>query len=336
MSDAAAEVFGLQTSMGPEAAVQRARWPALDAARGAAIVAMVVYHLAWDLSFLQLIATDVVGHPAWQLFARTIAATFLILVGVGLVLAHGREVRWKPFWRRLAVIAGAALAIKVANRFDIPDEYIFFGILHCIALSSVLALPFLRAPAIVLAAVAAFCFAAPRLFTNPALDGPLFEWLGLGSELPSTNDYVPVFPWFGFVLLGLWAGRLVLPLAPRSPSVPRRWHHPLSCGLVWSGRRSLLIYLVHQPVLLGALTLLVHFTGPHPAAQEAYFDRTCRASCVESRADNDVCGVGCACAAERLKQEGLWQKALADGTTSDQEQLSSVTKQCFQRQAVPF
>ena len=329
------EVFQVHTSMSREVGVRTGRWPALDAARGLAIVAMVVYHFAWDLSFYQLIATDVVGHPAWQLFARSIAASFLALVGIGLVLGHQHGVRWRAFWRRLAVIAAAALAITVATRFAFPDEYIFFGILHCIAVSSLLALPFRRAPAIVLAGGAAFCFAAPRLFTDPALDAPLLDWLGLGAATPQTNDYVPIFPWFGFVLLGLWAGRLVLPWTAGKPS-SSLWDRPWSRALVWSGRRSLIIYLVHQPALLGALFLVAQVTGPSPAAQDAHFERNCQATCVGSGAGKEICATACTCAAGRLKKEGLWETALAASTTAAQdEQLSFATRACFRNQVAP-
>ena len=108
-------------------------------------------------------------------------------------------------------VGGAALAVTVATYFAFPESYIFFGILHCIAVSSVLALPFLRLhPALTLAA-AVFCLVAPRIFTNPALDAPWLDWLGLGASDPVTNDYVPIFPWFGLALIGVAAGRLMLP-----------------------------------------------------------------------------------------------------------------------------
>ena len=305
------------------------RWPALDAARGAAIAAMVVYHLAWDLSFFRLIPTDVINDPAWQVFARTTAASFLVLVGVGLAIAHHGGVRWRAFWRRLGVIAAAALAITAVTRLALPDDYIFFGILHCIALSSLLALPFLRAPAVLLVGTAAVCFSAPLLFTDPALDHPALDWLGLGAEQPVTNDYVPVFPWFGFVLLGIVAGRLVLPLAARATPTGPFWRSPPARGLAWSGRRSLLIYLLHQPLLLGILFLVVQITGPNPAAEEAYFDRTCRAGCLERDLEAGLCAKGCACAAERLKAEGLWRLALEGTSSADQERVTAATGQCF-------
>jgi uncharacterized membrane protein len=320
----------LQQSMDLEPGRGRERWPAIDLARGVAIAAMVVYHLAWDLSFVRLIATDVISHPAWQMFARTIAAAFLMLVGIGLVLGHGEGVRWRSFGQRLALLAGAALAVSILTRIAFPDGYIFFGILHSIAVSSVLALPFLRAPLPLIAAAAAFCFVAPLLFTAPALDAPFLDWLGLGSRTPLTNDYVPVFPWFGVVLIGVAAGRLLRSWRPGPPTASPSPGGLLSRVLIWSGRRSLLIYLLHQPLLLGGLLLLVQATGPNPAAEEAIYKRDCEQSCRESGATGPRCAAGCGCAVERLKGSGLWRPAL-DGkaTPADQERLSSFVRQCF-------
>jgi uncharacterized membrane protein len=320
----------VQHSMGVEPGVARERWPGIDLARGLAIAAMVLYHLAWDLSSVRLIATDVVGHPAWQVFARTIAASFLVLVGIGLVLGHGEGVRWRSFGRRLAILACAALAVTVVTYVALPDAYIFFGILHVIAVSSVLALPFLRAPPAVLAGGAAFCFAAPLLFTAPALDAPFLDWLGLGSRAPVTNDYVPVFPWFGFVLLGVAAGGL-LPRRTAGPRTPAGGPTgPLARALIWSGRRSLLIYLLHQPLLLGCLFLLVQVIGPNPAAQEAAYRRECRESCLASGAVGPRCTAGCACAAQRVKDAGLWGRSGGGSPTkAEQERLSWLAQQCF-------
>ncbi len=76
-------------------ALARRRWDVIDVARGVAILAMIVYHFGWDLSFLKLIETNVLAMPAWRWFARAIAGSFLFLSGIGLVLAHGRTIRWQ-------------------------------------------------------------------------------------------------------------------------------------------------------------------------------------------------------------------------------------------------
>ena len=131
---------------GGQAVTVRPRLPVIDIARGVAIIAMVAYHLCWDLSYFRFIAADVGYDPQWVFIARTILAAFMVLVGVGLVLGHGEGIRWSAFWRRwIFVVAGAAI-ITVATVIAFPGSFVYFGVLHAIALFSLLALPFLRAP----------------------------------------------------------------------------------------------------------------------------------------------------------------------------------------------
>lgn len=297
---------------------------------------MVVYHAAWDLSFLRLIATDTIADPAWKAFARSIAASFLALVGVSLALAHGRGLRRGPFIGRLATIGGAALLVTAATRAAFPEAYIFFGILHCIAVSSVLALPFLRAPWPVAALVAAAAFAAPRILTSPAFDRPAFDWLGLGATDPVANDYVPILPWFAAVLLGLLAGRALLRAGPGALA---RWRaaSPLSRALVRAGRWSLPIYLVHQPVLLALLYGVLQVTGPSPAAEAAPFVRQCTAGCIAPDRDEALCTAVCRCTAERLREEeSLWRDVLRDRVApEDRPRVNGIAQQCVRERRRP-
>jgi uncharacterized membrane protein len=295
-------------------------------ARGAAIVAMIAYHFGWDLSFLQLAPIRVVGDPVWNVFARSIAGSFLALAGFGLCLAHGRTFRARPFLIRLARIGAAALAVTIATYFAFPESYIFFGILHAIAVCSVLALPFLRLPAWVTGAAAVLCLVAPRLLTNPALDHPLLDWLGLGAQEPLTNDYVPVLPWLGPVLMGVAAGRIVL--RDRSPPAFARWRAagPITGALAWAGRRSLPIYLVHQPLLLAALTGVLQIVGPHPQAQAQAFLRQCTADCVEANGNVGLCRTACACVVDRLAEGGGFTRR---GAPADQARISAVAQACL-------
>ena len=81
---------------------QPARWNALDRLRGAALIAMALYHTTWDLHEQGLLSVNPVSHPAFMWSARIIAATFLLLSGVSLTLAHPERINWKQFWRREA------------------------------------------------------------------------------------------------------------------------------------------------------------------------------------------------------------------------------------------
>jgi len=317
------------TAISPQAHIAASqRWDAIDVARGIAIAAMIVYHFSWDLSFLQLIATNILQVPAWRWFARGIAGSFLMLAGFGLALAHAQGFRRLPFLKRLMKVGGAALAVTVATYFAFPESYIFFGILHCIAVSSVLALPFLRLhPALVLIA-AAFCLAAPWLFTSPALDAPWLDWLGLGAAEPLTNDYVPIFPWFGLVLIGVAGGRLLL--AQREALSLARWRadNPLYRMLVWAGRKSLPIYLTHQIVLLGVLYGVAQIAGPSPSA-------ACQQICLMQNGNPALCPSVCSCILQQVPERDLWQRLLANrAVAEDNTRISRAAQQCM-RQSPP-
>ena len=301
------------------------RWDAIDVARGVAIAAMVVYHFSWDLSFLKLIATNILLEPAWRWFARGIAASFLALAGLGLVLAHAEGFRRTAFLRRLLKVGGAALAITLATFFVFPESYIFFGILHCIAVSSILALPFLRQPPALALGAAALCLAAPWILTSPALDAPWLDWLGLGAHEPVTNDYVPIFPWFGLVLMGVAVGQLLL--ARREALSLARWRSTgtLWRGLIWAGRKSLPIYLVHQIVLLGALYGVLQLAGPNPQA-------ACQQVCLIQGGQPALCPSVCSCIVTQVPERTSWKAILGNKVgTDDESRLSKAAQQCMRR-----
>lgn len=221
----------------------------LDVARGVAIVAMVVYHLAFDLTFFGFVDWPVTSDPLWRGFAAWIASTFIFLVGVSLVIAHGRGIRWRAFGRRLAILVAAAAVVTVGTWFAMPVP-ITFGILHAIATFSVLALPFLFVPVPLTLAAAAFVFALPAVWRSEAFAHPLLVPFGLAPVPPLTFDYEPIFPWFGLTLLGVAAARLL--------RLPEGNRATLCAGvLAWAGRNSLLIYLLHQPILFGVLMAVV-------------------------------------------------------------------------------
>ena len=152
----------------------------------------------------------------------------------------------------MGIIAGCALAASVGSWIVFPQTFITFGILHCIAVASVIAWPLIRRPALALALGLAVILAA-FTWSHPLFDARVWSWVGFTTHKPATEDYVPLFPWAGVVFIGVAVGHALgraafRPLAPlgRTP----RW-------LAFLGRHSLIVYMIHQPLLMGALWLFL-------------------------------------------------------------------------------
>ena len=229
-----------------------AREPALDALRGAAILAMVAYHFSFDLRFFGLTQWDFYRDPFW-LNARTlILSSFLLIAGISLVLSGHRRATTARFRRHVGRIAACALTVSAASYLLFPESWIWFGVLHAIAVSLVLARPLARRPALALA-IGAAMIAAGNLYSNAMFDNRALGWLGFMTAKPRTEDYVPLFPWAGVLLVGIGTGHALLRAGLRPIAFAARWPR----WMAWLGRHSLAIYMVHQPVFLALLGLAV-------------------------------------------------------------------------------
>ena len=222
----------------------------LDVARTLALLGMVIFHFTYDLELFGVLAQGTASTGFFWYFARAVAGSFLALAGVSLWLAHGQGIRWPGFWRRWLKLALAAGLVSLATRLAMPEVWVFFGILHAIALFSLIGLAFLRLPGIVTLGLGlAILLASPHLAQALQWNAAPLRFLGLGTLPSYTVDFEPVFPWFGPFLIGLGLARLADPLRPALA----RWAGP--DWLARPGQRSLAIYLLHQPLLIGLLQL---------------------------------------------------------------------------------
>ena len=292
--------------------LQSLRWPFIDVVRGLAVIAMILFHFTWDLGFFQLISYDIAFTPEGRLLSHLIAGTFLFLVGVSLSLAHRNGFDARGFLIRFAKIAGAAALVSLGTFFTMPEDWIFFGVLHCIALSSLLALPFLRASLILVGLSALLALGAPSVINHPFFDQPALFWLGLNKVLPRTNDYVPFFPWVGVVLSGLLVGRLMLKMPHLASGAIRSLNGVVPRSLARLGRYALPIYLVHQPIMMALLWAFVSVAAPTlttPVIGPAFFEN-CTQSCAASGRSHEMCDKACACLGRALSS----MKAQGDET----------------------
>jgi uncharacterized membrane protein len=222
----------------------------VDAARGVAIIMMVVYHTTYDLDTLG--GYDIQSTSGyWALFADVTAGLFLFLVGVSLAISRARTRRSglslfsKYLARGLRILAyGMVLTVVfLVLRMGV----VAFGILHLIGVSIILAYPFLRFRFINLV-LGALIFAAGLyiMARDPISQSFWLLPFGVVPEGVIMPDYRPLLPWFGVVLIGLFFGNLVYGggrrLSDKAPAMAR--------PLLPLGRNSLFIYLIHQPILI--------------------------------------------------------------------------------------
>ena len=224
---------------------------------------MTVFHFCFDLNNQGIIQQNFVQDPLWTWQRSAIVSLFLVCAGAGQALAMAQAQTAARFWRRWGQIAAGALVVSAGSWWMFPQSYIYFGVLHGIAVMLLL-LRFVLRPwlgssmhliAMVLALFTLFLIAPSLISMSATADFFNSRWvnaLGAITQKPLTEDYVPLLPWFAVMLLGyaachrLLLRRHVLLSAP----VPRAF-----TSLVWLGRWSLSYYLVHQPVLLGLIWL---------------------------------------------------------------------------------
>ena len=282
-----------------------ARIASVDLARGALLVAMFVYHLAWDAHYFGLSAVDPSAHAGWKLFSHSIASGFLFLAGVSLVLADRRGATTAQIATRLARLAAAAAVVSLATYLAVPEAFISFGILHCILVASLLALPVRRLPLPLLALAGLGLAVAPWFFAGLGLDSPWLGWTGLNATAPRTLDYRPLLPWAGALFAGVVAARLWPP--------GRTLHVPVQLqALALAGRHSLAIYLLHQPIFLSLLFGLATLLPAVMPEEAAPFLAACQNTCKDAGRTAPACTASCTCVADWLKAAELWSPALHD------------------------
>jgi uncharacterized membrane protein len=307
------------------------RIAALDLARGLALIAMTTFHFSWDLEFFGYAEPGMTAAFGWKWYARGIAFTFLLLAGISFALAHGNGVRKAHFLRRLLQICAAAAVISLATWYMTPDRFVFFGILHQIAAASVIALLFVGLPPLAILASAAVFLALAIVFRSELFEHPALWWTGLGQTLPLSNDYVPVFPWTGAVLLGLAIGKFIATRGLVGGLATSTKQAGLAASAVgFLGKHSLVYYLVHQPVLFALLYLVSQIAPPD---RTGAYTSACTKSCLPSGSES-FCKDFCGCVQITLEAKGIFAEVL-DGirdVASDPEILDTAA-QCTAKAA---
>ena len=229
------------------------RYREIDLVRGIAILMMILFHTVFDLYFFRILPLDIYS-GFWRYFAFATASLFLLIVGISLTISRARTASTKSgyqlalkFVYRGAGIFLLGLLVTLCTWLFLKEGFIVFGILHLIGISVMISPLFFRFKKWniglgFLVILIGFFFATRT--------GPIWLLpLGLHPVTFWSVDYEPIFPWFGVVLIGMGLGEYLYPGGIRSftlPQIPEIVVRPLA----FLGRHSLIIYLVHQPIII--------------------------------------------------------------------------------------
>lgn len=212
-----------------------------DCLRLLAMALMIFYHFSYDLILFKFMDFDIINLPFWWFLPRLIVFLFLFTAGFSLSIAHGNEIKTKKFYKRLLQITASALLISVVTYSLFPERWIYFGTLHCIALSSLITVYLLKFPK-----------------TLGTVGFLLFIGSVFGYDIPwfhfehSSMDYVELFPWIGASFLGVFTHSVYKNSQLRSKFEEFSiFKSPSFAFFQKISEHSLLVYLIHQPVLFG-------------------------------------------------------------------------------------
>jgi len=239
------------------------RYRLLDILRAFAIITMIVYHTLWDLVNIFDVSIPWFYSETAHIFQQSIRWSFILISGFCWSLSR------KNLKRGLMVLGGA-LIIWITTRLFSPDSIIIHGVLTLIGLSMIITIPFKKLfskiPPLIGFFICFFIFlitydvdlgllGIKDVFT---IELPLWLYknnftaiFGFAPVTFFSSDYVPLLPW----LFSYWMGFFLFKFFER-----RNWlkylSQPKIVPLEWLGRHSLIIYMIHQPIIYGLLFLI--------------------------------------------------------------------------------
>jgi uncharacterized membrane protein len=241
------------------------RVPALDILRGLALVNMVLYHCLYDMVYVYGMSVAWFNIRRCFVWQQAICYTFIIIAGISFTLAK------KPLKNGL-LLAICALGLSAVTAIALPSQQILFGILHLLAaavLLTVLLQPlYQKIPPLIGFCLAAVLFIVLRSLPNGYLlfqyrlptglyQSPYLFFLGLPAPGFYSADYFPLLPWYFLYLAGFFAAGYVRAFFVFSQKkyalTEKKPYLALDHTLGLLGRHSLVIYLLHQPLLMGML-----------------------------------------------------------------------------------
>mgnify|MGYP001096757976 FL=1 len=243
----------------------------LDFFRAIAVIAMIFYHFVYDLGDFGYVNLITVVNGYLKLFAQSIGVSFLFVSGVSFWVMASGGINWLKYSKRLAILIAAAIIISLATYRINSNTFICFGILHLLAACSLFSIFIYKLPIILLIVLGAGIVILPDLYhTSNYYSAALFEskflsWSGLYDGKTGSVDFYAFMPWSAAFIFGLALSKVFIKPSRASSLSPLSFKEEKSglviSSILWIGRNSLLIYLIHQPLLIGLILGFQKATG---------------------------------------------------------------------------
>ena len=207
------------------------------------MILMIYFHLIYDMKELYGYAVNYEGNIPYYL-GKLSAVLFITISGISATLSRSS-------WKRGLKVLGAALLITLVSYIFDNDFFVVFGILHFLGLSMILSVIFKKLGNFTLLVAGTAIIVLGYTFPLDNFSNNYLLMLGFRSQAFTSSDYYPLIPYLGIFLFGMVLGR-ILYSNKKSLIRPLPGHHFISIA----GRHTLLIYLIHQPLILLILYLI--------------------------------------------------------------------------------
>jgi len=242
------------------------RFIEIDMLRGFAIILMIFSHILWDLDYFDLMPMN---DGFYNILISIVQPMFFLLVGISLVinkkkienikLDYNKKYYKNLIFRGLKIFS-MGIIFTILTLIFIPERPIFFGVLHCIGLSVILSAPFLKCRKYNLLFVVIILIAS-LIVAEYNIENPTILHLAFGIHQTNiwshTIDYFPLLPWFGICLLGIIIGDCLYSGNNRKFRIPDLSKYRPIKLFQWCGQHSLIIYLIHQPIIAGTISVFI-------------------------------------------------------------------------------
>jgi len=218
----------------------------VDSARGFAVLFMVLFHLMFSLHFYYEVEITLLNNEYFKIIANFVRILFLFLVGISTRIIFLNNLNVDVLIKKQAVrlfqISIAAFLVTIST-FLFTDLFVYWGVLHLIAFSVLLFTLSISWKYLII-------FLISFSYIGLKFDF-LLQILGLEAVKYSTLDFFPIFPWILVVVSGYYLFDFLLPLI-----LKLGLKLPTFNFLNLVGRNSLIVYLIHQPIILTLLWLV--------------------------------------------------------------------------------